>query len=53
MKNLFLIALVLALYKTIILARHHINDDNVLALIGDTVSCVFYIIVFAFMYYIF
>jgi len=45
--------LLLAIYKTGTLAKHHINDDNVLAVISDAVSILFYIAAIAIMYFFF
>jgi hypothetical protein len=40
MKNIILFSLVLAMYKTGTLAKHHIDDDNILAVMADTASIV-------------
>ena len=51
--NIFYVVLLLAMYKTGTLAKHHINDDNILAVMSDVVSILFYIAAIAIMYFFF
>jgi len=53
MKIYFLIVFALSLYKQGVLIKHHINDDNILAVITDCFSLVLIAGAAVLMYFLF
>jgi len=50
---IFYFAFALAIYKTAVLVRHHFEDDNVFAVVGDAVSILVYLTAVAILYFFF